>query len=113
MARLEQIINEARSLSYAEKEKLRHILDADLEQQKAHSPPQHGVEDEEMRERRLHWLKTHREEYAGQYVALDGDVLVGSGRTIREAHEQAKGNGVNEPFLVRVSSENEILFAGW
>lgn len=69
--------------------------------------------DEEMRQRRLQWLKSHREEYAGQYVALDGDVLVGHGRTIREAHDQAKERGVRQPFLIRVSSETEVLFAGW
>lgn len=69
--------------------------------------------EEEMRRRRLHWLKSHREQYVGEYVALHGDVLVGHGRTIREAHEQAKENGVLQPFLVRVSAENEVLFAGW
>ena len=36
MATLEQIINEARSLSPAEKRKLRQILDLELEQAKAH-----------------------------------------------------------------------------
>ena len=69
--------------------------------------------DEDMRQRRLQWLKSYREKYAGQYVALDGDVLVGHGRTIREAHDQAKERGGRQPFLIRVSSETEVLFAGW
>ena len=72
-----------------------------------------GFTDEAIRQRRLQWLKSHREEYAGQYVALHGDVLVGHGRTIREAHDQARENGVMQPFLVHLSSETEILFAGW
>lgn len=116
MARLEQIIEEARSLSRAEKRKLRQVLDLELEQQKAHDqaqPAQSNNGDSEVRERRLSWLKAHREEYAGQYVALDGDVLVGQGWTIREAHDQAKENGVEDPFLVRLTSESEVLFAGW
>jgi len=117
MARLEQIIDEARSLSNAEKRKLRQALDAELEMQKPHvqtepSQRNNGNDDAE-RERRLNWLKSHREEYAGQYVALAGDTLVGHGRTIREAHEQAKEKGVENPFLVRLTSESEILFAGW
>jgi hypothetical protein len=58
-------------------------------------------------------MKAHREEYAGQYVALDGDRLVGQGRTLAEAHTQARQNGVNDPFLVRLTSENEVLFGGW
>ncbi|MGH9428035.1 MAG: hypothetical protein ACRD2L_17265, partial [Terriglobia bacterium] len=28
--------------------------------------------DEQGRQRRMEWLKSHREEYGGQYVALDG-----------------------------------------
>lgn len=116
MATLEQIIDEARSLSPAEKRKLRQILDLELEQAKAHDPVQTTRSengDHEMRERRLEWLKAHREEYADQYVALDGDVLVGHGPTIREAHEQARQKGVENPFLVRLTSESEVLFAGW
>ena len=115
MATLEQIINEARSLSPAEKRKLRQILDLELEQAKAHDRAQTTNRqngDDEMRERRLEWLKAHREEYADQYVALDGDVLVGHGPTISEAHEQAKQKGVENPFLVRLTSESEVLFAG-
>jgi hypothetical protein len=68
---------------------------------------------EHIRQERLHWLKSHREEYAGQYAALDVVVLVGHGRTIREAHEQARQNGVENPFLVRPTSESDALFAGW
>jgi hypothetical protein len=116
MATLEQIIDEARSLSSAEKRKLRQILDLELEHAKAQdrAQPAHSQNgDDGTRERRLEWLKSHREEYAGQYVALAGDVLVGHGPTIREAHEQAKQKGVENPFLVRLTSESEVLFAGW
>jgi hypothetical protein len=65
------------------------------------------------RAQHLAWLKAHREQYAGQYVALDGDRLAGCGSTIREAHEQARQQGVDEPFLVYVSSVEEAPFGGW
>ena len=115
MARLEQIIDQARTLSYAEKQKLREALDAELEEQPelSHDTRDASTEDNVIRERRLDWLKTHREEYAGQYVALVGDTLVGHGRTMREANEQARKNGVRDPFLVHLTSESEVLFAGW
>ncbi len=116
MATLEQIIDEARSLSPAEKRKLREVLDLELEQVKANdgAQPTHSDNgDDETRKRRLEWLKAHREEYAGRYVALAGDVLVGHGLTIREAHEQAKQKGIENPFLVRLTSESDVLFAGW
>jgi len=116
MATLAQIIEEARSLSPDEKRKLRQVLDLELEQLKTQNraQPTHSENgDDEARERRLDWLKSHREEYAGQYVALAGDMLVGHGPTIREAHEQARQQGVENPFLVRLTSESEVLFAGW
>jgi len=65
------------------------------------------------RDLHLAWLKAHREEYAGKYVALDGDRLVGNGPNIREAHEQARQTGVDNPFLVHVSSESDAPFGGW
>ncbi len=56
--------------------------------------------------------KNNREKYAGQYVALDGDRLVGHGATICEANEQAKQNGVKSVFLMRVYSEETTVSAG-
>jgi hypothetical protein len=65
------------------------------------------------RAQHLAWLKAHREEYAGQYVALDGDRLAGSGKTMREANEQAQQQGVTHPFLVHIPSEQDVPFGGW
>src|SRR5215510_14526507 len=65
------------------------------------------------RKQQMDWLKAHREEYAGQYVALDGDRLIGVGATIREAHEQARRHGVERPFLTHISSVNDAPFGGW
>lgn len=71
-----------------------------------------GENAEKISVERMDWLKKNREKYAGKYVALNGNKLVGVGKTIREAHHEAKQNGVNNPFLVRVSSENETLSGG-
>ncbi len=71
-----------------------------------------NIEDDEVKRRQLEWLKDNREKYAGQYIALDGDQLVGLGATIREAREQAKQNGVKSAFLVRVFSEETTISAG-
>ena len=110
---LETIKQQAEALTAREKSELaRHLLgQVQVEGQTQMVPSKH--DDQEVRRRRLDWLKAHREEYAGQYVALDGDVLVGHGATIAEAHEQAKRKGVQSPFLVRLTSEKEILFGGW
>lgn len=63
------------------------------------------------REQHLAWLKAHRHEYSGRYVALDGDQLMATGRNIKEAAERAKDNGCDTPFLVYVLS-NDVLADG-
>ena len=64
------------------------------------------------RELHLAWLKVHREEYSGRYVALAGDRLMGEGQTIKEATERAKENGCDSPFLVYVLSSAVIANGG-
>jgi hypothetical protein len=69
--------------------------------------------DDDIRQRRSERIQAYRKEYAGNDVALAGDRLLGVGRTIREANEQAKEKGCKNPFLVRLTSEQETLSAGW
>jgi hypothetical protein len=64
------------------------------------------------REQHLAWLKAHREEYSGRYVALNGDQLMGDGLTIKEATERAKENGCDAPFLVYVLSSEVVAEGG-
>ncbi|MFN7931363.1 MAG: DUF5678 domain-containing protein [Blastocatellia bacterium] len=111
---VETIKQQAAGLTPREKSQLGHYLleQATLDQGlRPGTSSQHETEVQRLRQ--LEWLKTHREEYAGQYVALDGDRLVGQGRTMAEAHQQARQNGVEQPFLMRMTSEDEILPGGW
>jgi hypothetical protein len=59
------------------------------------------------------WLKANASEYAGQHVALDGDHLVGSGRTMRDAQIAAKNNGYPQALLVHVPSREGGTWGGW
>ncbi|MGH9931386.1 MAG: DUF5678 domain-containing protein [Pyrinomonadaceae bacterium] len=59
------------------------------------------------------WLKAHADEYAGQHVALDGDQLVGSGRTIGEARTAAQRNGCPRALLVHVPPRGGGSWGGW
>ncbi|HEV7798572.1 MAG TPA: DUF5678 domain-containing protein [Pyrinomonadaceae bacterium] len=59
------------------------------------------------------WLKAHADEYAGQHVALDGDQLVGSGRTVRDARAAAKQNGYSQALLVHVPPREGGTWGGW
>jgi hypothetical protein len=47
----------------------------------------------------LQWLKEHREEFAGQYVALDGDRLVAHGTDADEVIAAVRASGLNGGVL--------------
>lgn len=65
------------------------------------------------RQQHLAWLNANREKYAGQYVALDGSKLVGTGNTIREAEEAARQRSVKKPFVVYLFPTDSLPFGGW
>ena len=119
MARLEHIINEARLLSPAEKQQLRDALELELEREQARDQTlttQNGTrdDDERIRTRRLEWLKAHREEYGGQYVALDRDILLAVGPTFRAAKEKALAAGKPGAFVTYLLKPDEIAeMGGW
>lgn len=107
------------SLTPQEKLELARFLTEQVDSSLSRDAPRAGAVNADQsaaalkRAQHLAWLKVHREEHAGKYVALDGERLVGSGSSIREAHEQARREGVEHPFLVHVSSAEEAPFGGW
>jgi len=63
--------------------------------------------------RETQWLKEHRHEYIGQWVALDGDRLISHGTNAREVSEAARAAGVEVPFFTRIEPDEELPFGGW
>jgi len=59
------------------------------------------------------WLSRHRDEYAGEWVALDGDRLIAHGPDAKAVHEAARASGVVLPMIVRVLPADALPFAGW
>ena len=103
MATLEQIIDEARALSPAEKLKLRQALDLELEQSAA--TQSRAVEST--------WIERHRDMYLGQWVALEGETLVAHGPNAREVYLAARQVGIDGPYLVHITSEADPYIGGW
>lgn len=63
--------------------------------------------------REREWLRQHRHEYAGQYVALDGDQLIAFGPDGRTVIRQAREAGIKAPYLARIETADELPFGGW
>ncbi|MDQ3253161.1 MAG: DUF5678 domain-containing protein [Acidobacteriota bacterium] len=104
MATLEQILREARSLPVAEQRKLRDELDRDLQA----APAAYNTH-----EREHAWIEAHRDEYLGQWVALDGDRLIAHGTNAREVYLAAREKGVKAPFLEQMMPSLEPYMGGW
>jgi hypothetical protein len=59
------------------------------------------------------WLHLHRDEYAWQWVALDGNRLVAHGYNLKDVAETAKQNGANDALFVRVEPSDALPWAGF
>jgi len=68
------------------------------------------------REREWAWLQAHPEAldpYVGQWVALEGEAVVGHGRDAAEAANQARRRGISVPYVFFVEKRNtEALTIG-
>lgn len=125
MVTLEQIIEEVRKLPIEEQRRLRaalESLDSNGEAQPANQEPSpqksqslpNNNGNEQLRQRRMEWLKSHREEHGGQYVVLDGDQLLAVGPNFRIAREKALAAGKPNALVTYLSKPDEIAeMGGW
>jgi len=108
---LDTLKQQAASLTAQEKIELAEYL----LQQANQSPPASDLGragGENKRRQRENWFAAHRETYAGQYVALDGDRLVGTGQSYTEAATAAKRAGVNDAYIDYVHPPEGVGFVG-
>jgi antitoxin (DNA-binding transcriptional repressor) of toxin-antitoxin stability system len=68
-----------------------------------------GAERERMEFR---WLALNRHQYAGRWVALDGDRLLAVGDSAQEVYALI-GDHRRTPLVTRIEPEEELSFAGW
>ena len=61
----------------------------------------------------LRWLDEHRQEYIGQWVALQGDRLLAHGMSAGDVYDEARRLGVEVPSLLRIEPWDELPFGGW
>ena len=61
----------------------------------------------------LNWASAHQEElepYAGKWVAILDEAVVGVGTTAQEALEIAQRKSTKTPFLIKVPRKDEGLY---
>lgn len=102
-------------LSPQEQEEIEQFLAAQKQRDAlSNKQPQATPDKETKRQLRAAWLAKHRETYGGLYVALDGDRLLGTGRTYPEAFDAAKQAGVKDAYVGFIYPVNyEGSMGGW
>jgi Family of unknown function (DUF5678) len=106
MATLEQIIEEARKLPAEQQRRLRTALENATSD--AGAKPSHR-----MMEREHAWIEKHRNEYLGQWVALEGDNLIAHGSNPRQVYLAARAAGIAVPYVERVEKRADFYTGGW
>jgi len=118
-ATLERIIAEIRSLSPEQREQLRHLLNGTpVASNRPPEPPftpriistNAPIKD---RTKENEWLRQHRDEYARQWVALDGDRLVSHHSDGKVVIDEARQNGFPDALIVFVEPSDAPPLIIW
>jgi Family of unknown function (DUF5678) len=97
----EQVLSQVKALPLEDAVKLRDYLNAQIQQDEAveearalaRATSAHDLSDE------YRWIEEHREEYAGQWVALKGSRLISSGPNGVEVIQAARDAGFPDAFI--------------
>jgi hypothetical protein len=115
---LEQIKATIDILSRRHLVQLRQMIDKKLESQR--QPPNIlsgsrivGTYTPQDRAQENEWVRQHRDEYAGQWVALDGDRLLAHGFKLKEVVEATKKCGVTDALFIQIEAIDALPWAGF
>ena len=64
------------------------------------------------RSREQAWLAAHRDQYAGQWVALDGDRLLAHGPNLKRVAEAAHRSGADDALIARAEAVGAPPYVG-
>ena len=64
------------------------------------------------RTREMKWIEEHKHEYAGQWVALDGDRLIAASPIQQEVWDAVNTDGPMLPLVHRIPSPNDLPYIG-
>jgi Family of unknown function (DUF5678) len=99
--RLKELLARRRTLQEAEPAKAKPPLDKRV--------PCEPMKD---RTRELKWIEEHKHEYAGQWVALDGDRLIAASPIQQEVWDAIEGDNAKLPLVHRIPSPDDLPYIG-
>jgi hypothetical protein len=111
----ENILKLIEQLSSTERLRLRQLLgQRESAPVKAKPPLDKRVPCEPMPDdtRERQWIKEHKHEYAGQWVALDGDRLIAASPIQQEVWDAVSADGATLPLVIRIPSPDDLPYIG-
>jgi hypothetical protein len=112
---LEKVKRQAVQLAPQEQMALAEFLQKNAQKPSADPQEQlarNGTTDK-IRQKEQKWIAKHRAEFAGQWVALDGETVLSHGTDGRRVYAEAKAKGVKVPFVIHIEPLDELPFGGW
>jgi len=109
-ATIEDILNQISQLPAGDQARLRRLLD---ESESPHIRRDVGLDQRVPpvpvpdSSREMQWLSEHQREYAGEWVALDGDRLIAHSVDARFVYSAAEADGANLPFVAFVEGSDK------
>lgn len=111
----ESILTLIEQLPSTERTRLNHLLARrQAESAKAKLPLDKRVSCEPMKDRtrEMKWIEEHKHEYAGQWVALDGDRLIAASHIQQEVWDAVKADSAELPLVHRIPSPDDLPYIG-
>src|SRR5262245_59887146 len=114
-ATAEMILAEIAALPAEEREKLRALLNQQSSPVNGQAATNDFIQPFDTTDTApsLRWLAEHRVEFAGQYVARDGDRLLAHGTDPQPVIEAVRASGLNGPFFTYLQPLDALPFAGF
>jgi len=75
-------------------------------------PPVEVVPNYNGRRIEMEWLRNHGHEYAGEWVALDGNRLLAHGRVAKQVFAEARQSGVPRPLFAHLEPTDRLSELG-
>ncbi|HMV48513.1 MAG TPA: DUF5678 domain-containing protein [Blastocatellia bacterium] len=111
---VESILQQVEQLPPPEQRRLRLLLKDEPRSAKVKAPLDKRLPPKPMKDRtrEMAWLKEHQHEYAGQWVALDGDRLIAASANRLDISAAVKADGAHLPLIHRIAAPDEPLPMG-